>query len=163
MPLPDVASALKSFQQALTEKTISVEKGNLDPEMLLHMDQPNGEMRLTYARVTGLTVVALIQFIPCDPYEGEPCFNVGWAVAESYRGKGLAHEAVVAALKEMRHGFARAGLKAFWVEAIIGEDNVASQKLATKLLFDVTKKAADSFSGDPIIQYVRRINAHTEL
>lgn len=88
MPLPDVSSALKSFQQALAANAIPVQRGDLDPEMLVHMDRPNGETRLTYARVSSRTVVALIQFIPCDPYESEPCFNVGWAVAEAYQGKG---------------------------------------------------------------------------
>lgn len=154
MPLPDVSSALKSFQKAITENTITVQRGELDREMLVHMDQPNGETRLTYAKITGDTVIALIQFIPCDPYENEPCFNVGWAVADDHRGKGMASEAVTAALKEMRNGFARAGIKAFWVEAIIGEDNVASQRLARKILFTLAKKGADSFSGDPIVQYV---------
>lgn len=163
MPLPDVSSALKSFQQALAANAILVQRGDLDREMLVHMDRPNGETRLTYARVSGHTVVVLIQFIPCDPYESEPCFNVGWAVAEAYQGQGRAREAVVAALKEMRNGFARAGMKAFWVEAIVGEDNVASQRLAEKVLSAPIKKSADSFSGDPIVQYLRRFDAQTEL
>ena len=51
------------------------------------MDRPNGETRLCYARMAGHTVVALVQFTPCDPVEGEPCFNVGWAVAEAYWDK----------------------------------------------------------------------------
>ena len=163
MPLPDVSSALKSFQQALAANAIPVQRGDLDREMLVHMDRPNGETRLTYARVSGRTVVVLIQFIPSDPYESEPCFNVGWAVAEAYQGQGRAREAVVAALKEMRNGFTRAGMKAFWVEAIVGKDNVASQRLAEKVLSAPIKKSADSFSGDPIVQYLRRIDAQTEL
>lgn len=163
MPLPDVSSALKSFQQALTENALQVQRGDLDREMLVHMDRPNGETRLTYARVSGRTVVVLIQFIPCDPYEREPCFNVGWAVAEAYQGQGKAREAVVAALKEMRNGFARAGIEAFWVEAIIGEDNVASQRLAEAVLSVPVNRALDSFSGDPIVQYLRRVDTQTEL
>jgi RimJ/RimL family protein N-acetyltransferase len=163
MPLPDLSSALKSFQQALVENTISVQKGDLDFEMLVHKDQPNGETRLTYARVMGRTVVVLIQFIPCDQYEGEICLNVGWAVAEAYQGQGRAHEAVITALKEMRNGLTRAGIKAFWVEAIVGEDNVASQRLAEKVLSGTPKKSTDSFSGDPIVQYLRRVDAQTEL
>lgn len=163
MPLPDVSSALKSFQQALIENAIQVQRGDLDRKMLVYMDQPNGETRLTYARVSGRTVVALIQFVSCDPYEGEPCFNVGWAVAEDFQGQGKAHEAVVAALKEMRNGFTRAGMKAFWVEAIVGEDNVASQRLAEKVLSSPIKRGADSFSGDLIVQYLRRVDAQMEL
>lgn len=163
MPLPDLSSALKSFQQAFASNTIAAQMGELDREMLVHMDQPNGETRLTYARVAGRTVVALIQFIPCDPYEGEPCFNVGWAVADPHQGQGKAREAVIAVLREMRNGFFRAGMKAFWVEAIVGVDNIASQRLAEKVISAPVKKSADSFSGDPFVQYLRRIDAQTEL
>lgn len=163
MPLPDVAGALKSFQQALAANAITVQRGDLDRDMLVHMDSPNGETRLSYARMAGRTVVALVQFIPCDPIEGEPCFNVGWAVAEAYRRQGRAYGAVVAAIKEMQNGFNRAGMKSFWVEAIVGEDNVASQRLAEKVLSEPVKKASDSYSGDPIIQYLRRIDAQSEL
>ena len=163
MPLPDVAGALKSFQQALATNTITVQRGDLDRDMLVHMDRPNEETRLSYARMVGHTVVALVQFIPCDPVEGEPCFNVGWAVAETYRGQGWAHGAVVAAIKEMQNGFNRAGMNVFWVEAIVGEDNVASQRLAEKVLSEPVKKASDSYSGDPIVQYLRRIDTQSEL
>lgn len=163
MPLPDVAGALKSFQQALAVNAITVQKSDLDRDMVVHMDRPNGETRLSYARMAGHTVVALVQFIPCDPVEGEPCFNVGWAVAEAYRGKGRAHGAVLAAIKEMQNGFNRAGVNAFWVEAIVGEDNIASQRLAEKVLSGPVQKATDSYSGDPIVQYLRRIDGQSEL
>ena len=163
MPLPDVAVALTSFQQALAAKAIAVQRGELDQDMLVHMDRPNGETRLSYARMVGRTVVVLVQFIPCEPVEGEPCFNVGWAVAETYRGQGRAFGAVVAAIKEMQNGFNRAGMKAFWVEAIVGEDNIASQRLAEKVLSEPIKKARDGCSGDPIVQYLRRIDAQSEF
>lgn len=163
MPLPDVAGALKSFQQALAAGAITAQRGDLDRDMLVHMDRPNGETRLSYARMDGRAVVALVQFIPCDPIESEPCFNVGWAVDEAYRGQGRARGAVVAAIKEMQNGFIRAGVKAFWIEAIIGEDNVASQRLAEKVLSEPVKKAPDSDSGDPIVQYLRRIDAQSEF
>jgi len=163
MPLPDVAGALKSFQQAFAANSITVQRGELDRDILVHMDRPNGEIRLSYARIVGPTVVALVQFIPCDPVEGEPCFNVGWAVAENYRGQGWGYRTVVAAINEMQNGFSRAGLTAFWVEAIVGEENVASQRLAEKVLSDSVKKASDSVSGDPIVQYLRRISEKSEL
>ncbi len=63
----------------------------------------------------------------------------------------------------MQHGFNRAGIKAFWVEAIVGEDNVASQRLAENVLSEQVKKATDSYSGDPIVQYLRRIDGQSVL
>ncbi|MGZ2744453.1 GNAT family N-acetyltransferase [Burkholderia stagnalis] len=163
MPLPDVAGALKSFQQALDANAITVQPGDLDRNMLLHIDRPNGETRLSYAQMAGRSVVALVQFIPCEPVEGQPCFNVGWAVAEAYRGQGKARGAVVAAIKEMQNGFGRAGMKAFWVEAIVGEGNVASQRLAEKVLSGPVEKGEDSYSGDAVVQYLRRIDAQSEF
>ncbi len=106
--------------------------------------------------MAGRSVVALVQFIPCDPVEGEPCFNVGWAVAEAYRGQGKARGVVVAAIKEMWNGFSRAGMTAFWIEAIVGEDNVASQRLAEKVLFEPIKKGADSYSGNAPVFHSRQ-------
>lgn len=163
MPLPDVGGALKSFQSAFSENTIQLQRGELDRELLVHMDRPNGETRLSYARMEGRTVLALVQFIPCDPFKGEPCFSVGWAVAEVFRKQGRAREVVVAALREMRNGFNRAGVKAFWVEAIVGRDNIASHKLAEKVISQPGEASTDSFSGDPIVQYLRRVDAQTEL
>lgn len=163
MPLPDVGGALSSFQAALLANTIQLQRGELDRDLLVHMDRPNGETRLSYARMEGRTVVVLVQFIPCDPFEGEPCFNVGWAVAEVFRKQGRAREVVIAALREMRNGFNRAGMKAFWVEAIVGNENIASQKLAEKVISQPIETSTDRYSGDPIVQYLRRIDAQTEL
>jgi hypothetical protein len=162
MPLPDVEGALKSFQQALAANTIIVQRCDLDRDMVVHMDRPNGETRLSYALMAGHTVVALVQFIPCEPVEGEPCFNVGWAVAEAYRGQGRAHGVVSAAIKEMQKGLNRAGMKAFWVEAVVGEDNIASQRLAEKILSGPVERTADCYSGDPIVQYLRRFDCQSE-
>lgn len=86
-----------------------------------------------------------------------------WAVAEAYRGQGKAGVAVLASLRKMRNGFARAGMKAFWVEAIVGEDNIASQKLAQRVTSAPVEKSTVSTSGDPIVQYLRRIVAQAEL
>lgn len=149
MPLPDVAGALKSFQQALAANVIKVQRCDLDRYMVVQMDQPNGETRPNYAQMAGHTVVPLVQFIPCDPVEGELCFNVGWALAEAYRGQGRTRGTVSAAIKEMQHGFNRAGMKAFCIEAIVGDDNIASHRLAEKVLSGPVKKATDSYSGDP--------------
>lgn len=131
--------------------------------MFAHMDRPIGETRLSYARMDGRTMVALVQFIPCDPIEGDPCFNIGWAVEETHRGQGKAREVVLAALREMRNGFTRAGMNAFWVVAIVGEDNITSQKLAERVISPPASKSTDKNSGDPIVQYLPLIEAQSEL
>lgn len=162
MPLPDVAGALESFQQALDAGDIHIQPGALDGELFVHMDRPNGETRLTYVRLEHKKVTAMVQFIPCDKVEGEPCFSVGWAVPEELRGQGRACEAFIAAVKELRHGFAPY-MAAFWVEAVVGTDNIASQHVAEKVISVPISTDTDKFAGVPIVQYLRRIDAHTVL
>lgn len=163
MSLPDVASALKSFQQALDGGEIRLQPGALDRKLFVHLDRPNGEIRLTYVRLERKKVTALIQFIPCDPVKDEKCFSVGWAVPEELRGQGRAGEAFIAALKEVRHGFAPQGLTAFWVEGVVGEDNKASQRVAEKVISAPVSTGTDRFVGVPVFQYLRRIDARTVL
>lgn len=163
MPLPDVASALKSFQQALNAGKIRLQPGALDGKLFVHMDRPNGELRLTYVRLECRKVTAMVQFIPCDPVEGEPCFSVGWAVPKELRGQGRAGEAFIAAVKELRHGFAPQGMATFWVEAVVGADNKVSQRVAENVISAPVATDSDSFAGVPVVQYLRRIDAQTTL
>ena len=80
MPVPDVAGALKSFQEALDAGEIGLRPDTLDAKLFVHLDRPNGELRLTYVRLHRKKVTGMVQFIQCDPVEDEPCFSVGWAV-----------------------------------------------------------------------------------
>lgn len=163
MPLPDLVSALASFQQALAAGHIRLQPGVLDPAIHVFMDRPNDEVRLTYARLTGRTVTALIQFVPTDEVEGEPCFSVGWAVPTKFQGSGRSGEAFLAALKELRHGMSRQGMNSFWVEGVVGADNIASHRMAEKVISAPMKTGKDRFANVPVVQYLRRIDALTEL
>jgi hypothetical protein len=53
MPLPDIESALRSFQGALDAGEISVDPGLLDASIHLHVDQPEGNLRLTFVKLDG--------------------------------------------------------------------------------------------------------------
>ena len=59
-------------------------------------------------RLEGRTVTALVMFALCDPIEGKPCLNLGYAVPEAYRNQGRAKEAISTAISEMQHGATRA-------------------------------------------------------
>lgn len=161
--MPDLTSTTKSFEQALEIGAITVQKGALDSKLFLHLDKPNGEPRLTYVRLDGKTVTALVMFIQCEPVEGERCYNVGWAVPEKFQGQGRAAEAFKAAVNELRHGLARHGASTFYVEAVVDVDNKASQRVAEKVVSPAVKTATDSYAGVPVIQYLRKIEAETVL
>jgi RimJ/RimL family protein N-acetyltransferase len=60
--------------------------------------------------------------------EGWPGLEVGWLVARSHWGRGYAPEAARASM-----GWARAELRADHVISLIADDNVRSERVATKL------------------------------
>lgn len=162
MALPDISLALQSFQQALNAGELSPLPGTLDEQLFLHVDRPGDDVRLTYVRLDGGTVTALIQFIPVEPIDGEVCFGVGWAVPERLRGQGRAGEAFLAAVREMRHGF-RTKMASFWLEGIVGQENVASQRLAARVISPSPKPSVDGEAGVPVLQYLRHVDASTQL
>jgi RimJ/RimL family protein N-acetyltransferase len=158
--MTDVMPAMESFQAELLllgeEKP---ERGVLDRELYVHMDRPKGGFRATYVRLEGRTITAYIEFAPCDPIDGKPCFNIGYAVPEAYRNQGRAKEIVRAAIAEMQHDSVQYGQPVFYVEAIVGADNKASRRVAEQTISDKPKKIKDGISGKPAFQYVRKIEA----
>ncbi|WP_370198613.1 GNAT family N-acetyltransferase [Bradyrhizobium diazoefficiens] len=155
--MTDPSTALTSFQQALLGGEIELQRGALDPNLYVYSDNPEGVARLTYVRLDGKTVTAFASFVICDPIDGTPCFQLGYAVPEAYRNRGHAKDVVTAAIAEMRHGFKRAGIPAFHVEAIVGADNAASLRVAEQTISTSPTAITDQFSGVPAFQYVRQI------
>ncbi len=92
--MTDPSDALTSFQQALLDGEMQLGRGDIDPELSVHHDSPQGKMRLTYARLEGQTVTALALVVMGDPIEGLPCFELGVAVPEEYRSQGRAKKIV---------------------------------------------------------------------
>jgi hypothetical protein len=61
-------------------------------------------------------------------------------------------------MKELAHRFGRTQITNFYIEAIVGTDNEASHKIATKLLSGMPTPITDEVSGDPAFQYLRKVN-----
>jgi GNAT acetyltransferase-like protein len=158
--MTDPSNALQSFQQGLPQLRKRLRPGVLDPNLYLYVENPGGggQGRLTYVRLEGKTVTAFVEFVPYDPIEGMPCFNIGYAVPHAYRNQGRAKEVVKAALAEMQHGFGRV-FPVFYVEAIIGADNKQSQRIAEQLISDTPVSMTDEISGLPALQYVRKFES----
>ena len=126
--------------------------------VLVYADQPSGQPRFTYARLEGAKVAALVNFTPSDPFEpGIPCFGIGYAVHKDFRGQGRAQSLVNAAIAELKNGLARNGFPIFYIEAIVGADNEVSQRVAAATIAPDAKPGTDQYSGDPIFQYVKKI------
>ena len=163
MPMPDIEVAMHSFEEALKGRVISINNCELDKKLFLHLDRPNGEVRLTYVRLDRGNVTTMVQIVQAEPFKGDRVFNVSWSVPRDLRRQGRATQTFLAALREFRHGMTRNGLKTFWVEAVVGQDNFASQRVAEKVITAQAIPITDNFAGEPALQYLRRIDAGTVI
>jgi predicted acetyltransferase len=150
--------AFVTFGPALASGMIAVEPGAVDPNVYVHMDSPNGEPRWTFARIEKGKVTAIAIILMAEPYKGERCVQIGYAVAENRRGKGRAKAIAAAALAEFCHGVKQHGVSSFYVEAVVGVDNLASQRVAEAILQGAeVREINDEDSGEPAIQYMVRM------
>lgn len=151
-------SALKSFQQELPRGELKLQRCELDHNLFVHLDHPNGTQRFTYVRIDGTAVTALAMFVHVDPVERTQCFHLGYAVPERFRGKGRGKDIVAAAIAELTHGFSRTPIKTFYIEAVVGADNQVSHRIATKLISAMPTAITDEVSGVPAFQYLRKVS-----
>ncbi len=155
--MTDPTDSLVGFQKALDDGELSLRRGELDNNLFVHFDQPQGITRLTYVRIDQGTVTALAVFVGTEPLKGLPCFQLGIAVPESHRRRVLAKAIVEAAVAELKNGLSRNKIQAFYVEAIVGADNVASQRVSAATISETPKAITDEFSGLPALQYLRKV------
>ena len=157
--MTDPHDSLPSFQRALRDGELIVQKGALDRELIVHLDHPAPRVnRMTYAKLDGKKVVGLVQLVPAELLNGLPCFQAGVAVAKKYRRKGHAKRLVAAAIAELKHGLAQdAKIKSFYVEAIVSVENEPSKRLAAATISKEPTTVTDELSGQPALQYVLKV------
>jgi RimJ/RimL family protein N-acetyltransferase len=151
--MTDPSTAMISFQEALLAGALKPQPAALDRDLFIHADQELGVARFAYVKLKGRTVTAFVNLVRVEPIDGVPCFAIGCAVPEAYRGQGRAKDAVRAALAEMRHGFRRAGIPALYVEAVVGVDNLASQHVSAATISAKPTAITDNVSGLPAFHY----------
>ena len=134
-----------------------VDPRSLDEGYVKLSDEPNGGQRYSYAKIIDGEVQALSIFGLADPIEGVTCFNVGYAVKESHRGRGLALEAVNKGLKDLKEKFSRTDMRSFFVEAVIDKTNAHSIKVAGQLFPGTGVATKDHCTGTPALYFKRLI------
>lgn len=149
--MTDPMNALLSFQQEFLVHEPKLKPTLLDPNLYVHIDTPNGDIRVTFVRLDGKTVTALVSFSEGEPIDGIHCYNIGYAVAEAYRNRGRAKEIVTAAIKELKGNG-----DAFYVDAVVAADNIASQRVAAQVVSETPVPTTEQISGLPAFRYVRR-------
>jgi hypothetical protein len=149
--------AFKTFEPALKSGELRVEPGTIDPELIVHMDMPNGQIRITYARMRGQSVSSIVIITPAEYENGLPVYQIGYAVAQHLRKRGVGKEIAQAAVREFIGGMARNGIVNFYLEAVVGANNIASQKIAKHVIGGEPKEIADHNSGEAAFQYMMEI------
>jgi len=155
--MTDPSNALHSFQEALLRRGMQLQRGAVHPELYLNTEDANGQPRFTYVTLEKTTVTAFVNLVLCAPIEGTPCFQVGYAVPEAYRRQGRAKIVLRMAIAELQHGFSGLG-PALYVEAIVGVDNVPSQRVAEQAISATAVAMTDGVSGLPALRYLRKLD-----
>ncbi len=104
---------------------------------------------MPYVRLKGKTVTAMVIFAAQPPEDGKPIFSVGYAVPKGFEKQGRAKDILVAAIADMQAGLFRNGFPEFYIEAIVGADNVASRKIAEQVISDEPEAITERLSGCP--------------
>jgi hypothetical protein len=96
-------------------------------------------------------------FVLVDPFDGSPCFQIGYAVPERYRGRGRAKDIVVAAIAELKRGLTGNAVPAFYIGAVVGTDNEPSMRVAAATISTSPVSITDHVSGLPALHYLLKI------
>lgn len=155
--MTDPHNGLVSFQAALLGGHIRPRACSQHQDLSFLYDIAETSPRITYALIEdGNVVKALASFVPVDPCDDSPCFAVGYAVAKSFRGQGLAYEILEKSLDEFV-GLSKGKTPRMYIEAVVGADNFASQKVAGRFINDAPDSITDQISGLPALHYMRLI------
>ncbi len=160
MTNPEVA--LPSFQEALDAGELSVQRSKTDPTLFLTLDQRESGGRLTYFRTLDERVTGICMVVPNGFHNGAACFDLGYATVSEFRRQGRGTELVGAAVRDHIAGMKRAGVESFYIEAVVGVENLASQCIASRHLGAQREEIIDSVSGLPAYRFALPIGIEAE-
>jgi hypothetical protein len=67
--------------------------------------------------------------------------------------QGWGRKVAISAIDDFKQGMVRAGVTSFYLEAVVGIDNVASQRIAACGISPSPKDITDNVSGLPALHY----------
>jgi GNAT superfamily N-acetyltransferase len=155
--MTDPTPAMVSMEQALRAGGMRLEPSHLDTNLGTFLDLANGKRRFSCAYRHGDTITAFATLIIVDQIDGLPVFHAGFAVPPPYRGQGRAKAVLKAAIAELAAGLGRASKSAFYIEAVVGVGNAASNAVCRSVLTEKPEEITDSVSGQPALHYIRRV------
>ncbi|EJL6987680.1 GNAT family N-acetyltransferase [Vibrio cholerae] len=151
--MTDPMNAMKSLQAEIPNG-IPLQICFVHKEVKMLFDRPNGLDRFSFVELDKANkIIAFSVFVLADSMQGVPCLNVGYAVPTEERGKGLGKNIVEKSLSELTHILKQQGVNQFYVEAVIGTNNIASQKIAEKLFSSEFEQIKDCVYGSDAYYY----------
>ncbi|WP_250487004.1 GNAT family N-acetyltransferase [Caballeronia sp. GaOx3] len=151
--MTDPHNSLVSFQEVYSQGRLVPQRCALHPDLSVFADRANGSPRFTYAQIESGIVKATVIYIFKQDIDGIPRFELGYAVAEGFRQRGIAMDVVKKSLAEIQKGLCQSG-RSFYVRAVVGETNIASQKIAARLISSSPDQITDNVSGLPALAYL---------
>ncbi len=148
---PDPTAALTLFQQDLDR--IPLMRSEIDADLFFHLDQPGGRARITFVRLDDRTITAFAVLFAADPVNDMLRFHGFYAVPEALRNQGRAKDILAAAMRQIEHGFARAGVGAIRVEVTVDAENAAAQHVAAAVISPSPEPVRDEVTGLPALLY----------
>lgn len=135
----------------------------IDPTLLVNnylemYEEPGGGRRFSFAKILENEIQALAIFGLEDHLNEILCYNVGYAVSENHRGRGLAIEAIKIGLARLKDNLKLEGVSQFYLEAVIEHSNIYSIKIAEKILNCKGVEVYERESGKPALHFKKLIN-----
>lgn len=152
--MSDPHIGLLSYQRAFVRRDIAPMPTIYEKGLFILADGEGEDKRITYALVDARIVKATVVFAYADPYEGERCFGVGYAVAEKFRGQGIATDVLKRSISDFRQGMK---MPVLYVEAIVDATNLASRRVCEKVLSIDAEPMTEELSGKPSFRYFKRV------
>lgn len=147
---------LNSLQEAL-DQGMPLDAGELEENYKFYYDEPGNGRRFSFVKIVNREAQSLVIFGLENPIDGLTCYNVGYAVKESCRGRGFAMEAINYGLKKLITQLSHERLKAFYLEALVDQSNVHSINVAKKFFSNEPDLVIDRESGTISLQFKKII------
>ena len=147
--------SLNSLQQEI-ESGRTLYSCNLHNDLSCLYDNVHGNNRATYAAIEGGVVKSLVIFVFKEAH-GDIVCQVGYAVKDSLRGAGLASDTIEKSIEELISFLKTQQVVKFNLSAVVGVNNIASNKLAIKIISAKRSEIVDAYSNEKAYYYERVI------
>ncbi len=137
---------LNILQQTL-EAGASNDPYKLEEDYESFFDEPNGRKRFSIAKIANGEAQAIAIFENISLTADEVCYSIRYAVKEKYTNSGLALPLVTCGLEKLKEESKKEGLKSFFLETVVDENNSSFLRTAKSLFQEEGRTIRDGESA----------------